>query len=344
VLTTGTLLSRVTVVLVAGIFALFLSEYSVRLAVPKYDPAGHISFYADPVTGVLLGEPNSRTRQIKNSGDYDVEVVFNRHGLRDRRDISDGAARDLYVLGDSFAFGWGVEENERFSNVLEKLTARRVYNVATTANLDGFERLLAYAAKQGAVIRDVVLAINMIDDVRDYDAAPKPTAKRTKPVAAGFTVQTAKEFLLKNSALYFLATSSIGSVDLLRQAFIRLGLVKTLNVVAGGVPNDRAVRSTADHIVALSKVYGLTVLIIPSRGLWVGEKRKATAAAHRKFSDELIRQGLHVVDMRPVMEAAGDPMQFHFRNDGHWVPKGHVLAAQELARNLARRQRQPATK
>lgn len=331
-------------VLLSFVGATFVAEYSVRLTLPKYDPAGHVSFYTDSVTGVLLGRPNSRTRQIKNSGDYDVEIAFNRHGLRDRRDIANGTARDLYVLGDSFAFGWGVEESERFSSLLEKLTDRRVYNIATTANLDGFERLLDFAAKQGAVIRDVVLAINMIDDVQNYDTAPAPAPTRPKPLATGFSIQGAKEFLLKNSAFYFLATSAIGSIDLVRQTFIRLGLVKTLKAVAGGVPGDRAVRSTADRIVALSEAYNLTVMIIPSRGLWVGNKQKETAAAHRRFSEALIRRGLDIVDMRPVMEATGDPMQFHFRNDGHWVPKGHVLAARELARRISRRQRDPGMK
>ena len=110
-------------VLLSFVGATFVAEYSVRLTLPKYDPAGHVSFYTDSVTGVLLGRPNSRTRQIKNSGDYDVEIAFNRHGLRDRRDIANGTARDLYVLGDSFAFGWGVEESERFSSLLEKPTA-----------------------------------------------------------------------------------------------------------------------------------------------------------------------------------------------------------------------------
>lgn len=335
-------MSRFALVVAASAFAVVVSEYSVRLAVPKYDPAGHIAFFADPATGVLLGKPNSTTRQIKNSGDYDVEVVFNRHGLRDPRDIATGKAGDLYVVGDSFAFGWGVEQDERFSSVLEKLTGRRVYNIATTANLDGYERLLAYSIEQGAKIRDVVIAINMIDDIRNYDDAAdrrvepvEKTRVNPPPPQWGISLHGVKVYLLENSALYFLATSAIGSIDVLRRIFIRLGIVKTVNVVNGGVPGEAAVRSTAGRILALSKKYNLTVLMIPSRGLWVGGNRAAAATAHSKFGNELRRLGVSVVDMRPVMEATGSPMRFHFVNDGHWRPRGHALAASALARILA---------
>jgi hypothetical protein len=329
-----TVLSRIAVVLVASAFALIVSEYSVRLAVPKYDPAGHISFFTDPETRVLLGRPNTKTRQIKNSGDYDVEVAFNRHGLRDRRDIADGKMQDLYVLGDSFPFGWGVEEAERFSNVLEKMIGRRVFNISTTANVDGYERLLSYSDRQGAKIRDVILAVNMIDDVQNYEMVAKPVPQDVPAPQTAVSLQAVKEFLIKNSALYFLATAAVGSIDVLRTALVRLGFVKTLNVVRGGLPNRDAIRSTVGRIAALSKKYNLTVLIIPSRGLWVGGHRKAAAEAHEKFADELRRRGLNPVDMRPVMEATGSPMQFHFLNDGHWRRQGHALAAAELARRL----------
>lgn len=342
-------LIRFMLIVAASTLAIFMSEYSVRLAVPKYDPAGHIAFFVDPATGVLLGKPNSKTRQIKNSGDYDVEVIFNRHGLRDKRDIANGRVEDLYVVGDSFAFGWGVKETERFSSVLEKLTGREVYNIATTANLDGYERLLTYSAEQGAEIRDVVMAINMIDDVRDYDAILKTKKiarqipQSTPEPSVAISLQAMKQFLLTNSALYFLATSAIGSIDVVRRVLVRLGFVKTLNDVNGGRPGDAEIRTTANRILALSQKYNLTVLLIPSRGLWVGghEAAAAAAAAHATFSDELHRLGITVIDMRPVMEATGNPMAFHFQHDGHWRPRGHSLAAEVIADKLTPRQRLP---
>ena len=320
--------------MLATSLALIVCEYSVRLTIPKYDPAGHVAFYTDPSLGVALGKPNSTSRQIKNSGDYDVEVVFNRHGLRDRRDVSTGTRKDLYVVGDSFAYGWGVEEDKRFSDILENKVDRKVFNVATTSNVDGYEILLSYAEKLGADIRDVVVAINMIDDVKDYKAIADPVSPATEQAQTRFSIQPVKQYLLTHSSLYFLASSAIGSIDVLRWFLVRLGLVKTLDAVPGGLPDLRAIRSTADRMEVLSKKYNLTILIIPSRFLWAGTRRDEAAAAHSNFVAELVRRNLNFVDMRPVMEQKGNPMQFHFRNDGHWVPKGHLLAAQLLARRI----------
>jgi hypothetical protein len=330
----GNLVGRFTTITLAAALALIICEFSVRFTVPKYDPAGHVAFYTDPSLGVALGKPNSTSRQIKNSGDYDVEVVFNRHGLRDRRDVSTGTRKDLYVVGDSFAYGWGVEEDKRFSDILENKIDRKVFNLATTSNVDGYEILLSYAEKLGADIQDVVVAINMIDDVKDYKLIAEPALLAAEPAPARFSVQPIKQYLLTHSALYFLSSSAIGSIDVLRRFLVRLGLVKTIDIVSGGIPDFRGIRSTVDQIEVWSKKYNLTILIIPSRSLWAGTRRAESAAAHTNFVSELVRRNLNFVDMRPVMEQTGNPMQFHFRNDGHWVPKGHLLAAQLLARRI----------
>jgi hypothetical protein len=57
---------------------------------------------------VALGPAGAERRLYKNSGDYDVRVRFNRHGLRDQRDIADARPDDVVFVGDSFTFGWGV--------------------------------------------------------------------------------------------------------------------------------------------------------------------------------------------------------------------------------------------
>lgn len=115
-----------------------------------------------------------------------------------------------------------------------KLTGGQVYNIATTENLDGYERLLAYSVGQGAKIRYVVMAINMIDEIQDYDVAPQKKANSTlKPAPEpplAISLQAVKQFLLTNSALYFLATSAIGSIDVLRRVLVRLGFVLPLAI------------------------------------------------------------------------------------------------------------------
>lgn len=330
-------IARLGIFVLTALISVFIAEWSVRLALPDYDPAGQMKFAYHPRAGTVLGQPATEARQIKNSGDYNVAVRFNKNGFRDKQDVAGGRDRDIYVTGDSFAFGWGVEEEERFSSVLGTLTGRRVYNVSASSDLDGYARALNYAENLGARIRHVIVALNMIDDVKNYALQAQQTnreelaASRSQTDQVPLTFQNLKTMLLRDSALYFLLTSSIGSVEWLRTALVRIGLIKSIKVINGGPPADSAIFATADRLARLARRYDLTVLIIPSRGLWVGKSRDAASSFHNKMRTALHRVGVKYVDLRRRMEGSGTPMRYHFPNDGHWVAKGHALAARALA-------------
>jgi len=63
-----------------------------------------------------------------------LNVTSNQDGFRSSRELDEPDSRlRILVLGDSFAFGEGVEEHERFSNVLEDLRPNwRVDNMGMT--------------------------------------------------------------------------------------------------------------------------------------------------------------------------------------------------------------------
>lgn len=70
--------------------------------------------------------------------------------------------------------GWGVDEDKRFSNLLEEHLkdcgppAPRVFNIAIPDNIVGYQRLLKYAESRGAKVRRMVVGICMENDLRDY--------------------------------------------------------------------------------------------------------------------------------------------------------------------------------
>ena len=329
---------KAAVLLVSTTVSVFVAEWSIRLTLPAYDPAGHVAWQHHPKAGTVLGQPGTTARQIKNSGDYNVSVRFNRHGFRDRQDVSRGSDRDIYVVGDSFAFGWGVEERERFSNVLAELRGENVFNLAASLNVDGYEKLFPYAEALGAEFGRVVLSLNMIDDVQSYPAqgakAPPPPQAAPAQLPAGtlFSLMTIKQFLIRESAFYFLMTKSLNHVQPLRRLLIRIGVVETINEVASGRPGRKSIDITADRLAALDQRYDLTVLIIPSRGLWVGARQSETRDVHDLMVSALRERGVIVIDPLPELEKGDNPLQYHFRNDGHWNPRGHRLIG-EMLRN-----------
>jgi hypothetical protein len=76
------------------------------------------------------------------------------------------------------------------------------------------------------------------------------------------------------------------------------------------------------------------VLIIPSRSLWMGNNKEIEGAVHNEFVRMARNQGLDVIDLRPIFEASGDPLQYHFPNNGHWKIQGHSLAAEAITAHI----------
>ena len=75
-------------------------------------------------------------------------------------------------------------------------------------------------------------------------------------------------------------------------------------------------------------------MLVPNRGIWIGKNKSHERKIHTKFIRTLKNSGLRFIDMRKAQERGGNPMRFHFKNDGHWGPIGHKLAASLLAHQM----------
>ncbi len=318
--------------------ALIIQELGVRLTLPDYNPNNHLRFNPEKPDLPVLGPANGHFRQVKNSGDYNVSVVFNEHGLRDLKDLSTATDKDVILVGDSFAFGWGVEQQDRVSERLEKLIGRRVFNVAVPTDVPGYDKLLRYARARGSAAKDVIILLNMYDDINDYDiAAVKPVVRSEAarpPPGTLFNLNTVKGFLLEHSSLYFLATSVLGRIQWFRAIAVKVGLIVPLSEVHRRDLDRRAVKSTLNSLKKIAETYRVVIMVIPSRGLWIGNNQASERQIHDALILALERSGLNYIDMRRVQERDGNPMRYHFVNDGHWRPVGHELAAKALAWQL----------
>lgn len=318
------------VVALATAFGLALVEGATRLLLPAFDPSGRFAFDHE-IADLVLARPGTVARQVKNAGDYDVAVRINHHGLRDARDISTARPGDLVVVGDSFAWGWGVEENERFSNLLEAMTGRRTFNLSAPTDLDGYAALLAYGRSLGALSSRIVIAVCMENDLRSYGQS---TA--TEPGPSPLRLADWKLWLESRSAAYLLATTAVQQTPWLRDLAVRAGLI--VPNLAGVALNEDAsgiVESSAGRLQSIAARHPTLVVLIPSRALWMGANRAAEDRLHRALVAALSERGVETLDLRPAFEAGGAPLAFHFANDGHWNPRGHRLAAELIARRVS---------
>jgi GDSL-like Lipase/Acylhydrolase family len=319
---------KLAALLCSTVVALLLAEGVVRFVAPAYDPSGSVDFIDAP-DGTTVGPANVTQRLRKNTGDYDVEVKFNALGFRDAKSLSASTPDSIFVVGDSFAFGWGVEEPQRFSNLLQERLGRAVFNISAPGDFDGYDHLLRHAENNGATIGTLIVAVCMENDLSVYEGSEgEPPAQRLVDV---------KAFLAAHSAAYFLATTAIHRTPWVLRLAVRLGLVvPNFAGIAESDVSGAAVLSSSRRLTRLIGQRRAVVLIVPSRALWVGteQHRRQAARAHDSFVRLLEQAGLAVVDVRERFEREGHPLAYHFATDGHWNAAGHRIAADALEEYL----------
>jgi hypothetical protein len=305
-------------------------EVGIRVLIPQFDPSGSLEFHYSE-DQVPLGPPDTTARQYKNTGDFDVEVAFNGLGLRDRKDLREASARDFFVVGDSYSMGWGVEEEERYSNILDLEVPERVFNLSIPTDFIGYERLVGYALGQGAPVNRLIVGVCMENDLLDYEAMGDVPDRGAE--LSG--VRWLKALLTSGSAIYLAATTHIHQNPGLREWAVERGLI--VDNIAGMRRNRFSEVVIAASVARLAKLvapYDASIIVIPSRGVWVGGNEPVEIEIHEAFVEGLSKAGLDVLDLRPLFEADGEPMAYHFANDGHWNATGHALAGNALARHL----------
>jgi hypothetical protein len=303
---------------------------------PHYDPSGHVNFMINK-DGVPVSMKKGSFRQIKNTGDYNVLIKINSLGLREQKLLKTSTAEDYFVVGDSFSFGWGVEEEERFSNILDGLLLNsKVFNISIPTDLNGYKKLISYAKKNGATINKLIVGVTMENDVQNYYSALDNKFESAYPLE-GLNLSWIKYFLRNNSASYFFLTSIIQQNPRLKEFFQKLGLiVDNFRIVRSLKYDSERIKQSAIKLKSISSKVKTLVLLIPSRGLWVGSKKNKKIAdqLHKSFISEIRKLKIDYIDLRHLMELSGNPMNFHFKFDGHWTKEAHLIAANELAKKI----------
>ncbi len=100
---------------------LVLAEIAARLLLPQWAPtrAERVLFWTYDSGLGWVHRPHRRGQF--SHPDFSVSVQINSRGLRDREyDLARNDKKRMLILGDSFGWGFGVECEERFSEILER--------------------------------------------------------------------------------------------------------------------------------------------------------------------------------------------------------------------------------
>lgn len=315
----------------ATLLALFLLEGALRLTtqVPESSVPPMIR---DKKHDVTLMPPNLEATMFMK-GDFDVPINSNQYGLRDSLDVATARRGDILAIGDSYTMGWGVREGERWSSVLASELGTRVFNLAMPANMDGYADYLGYAARLGSTANTVVFGICMENDLLNYSGRDGAINRNQISRKDQENVNRIRYFLGRHSRLYQFVKARVYAHEPLRKQLADWGLITkaTRHPAVVHIFDADVIEQSAQRLLRLTSGLDAYVLIIPSRALWFGGGEQSERKIHDTFVSRLRELGLRVTDMRPLLEASGDPKLYHFKHDGHWTAAAHKMAGKAIA-------------
>ena len=335
------ILINLSLIIVSTLFALFLSEITLRLMGfnPLYVSPERDRFWKyDP----LLGWAHQPEQEgIFETPQFRTVVRINEKGLRDREHSYErqNDSERILVLGDSFAWGYGVEESERFSQLLEKSLDVEAIN----AGVSGYstdQELLWYRNEGIKYETDLVILVLAGNDVGDNDRQlvntiyykPRFVIEEGQLVPIGYPVPKTSP---QGRFIYSLSQRSALAYFLVQRYFDLLSLYGKIKV-----HSDHAI-SPVSGKSAKSEPFKLTIALLDEMRN-ITELRKAkfmivatdrwwnspSTETYKDFINTLRTEGFLVLDVESM--PGFDPEVMLIRDDGHWNQAGHEFVAEQI--------------
>ena len=252
--------------------------------------------------------------------EFDVDLQVNRQGLRDTEEALSGP--DVIVLGDSFAMGWGVAQEQAFPQQLAALTGLKVLNTGVPSY--GTAREVKLLARlDSSRLRALVVQYDENDfnenEALERNAGRLPIRTREQYEATVRHQQRERRYHLFKHTLGILG-------GLLRNEGSALetplpGERHEAEAFLGALLTSPVVQRKGLALVA----FELNPAGLPDPGF-----PNALKEAVRRPGLPPALASLHVIDFNPLLRA-----EHYFDLDDHLNAAGHEVVARELARALA---------
>lgn len=320
------------------VFLAGVSELVLRIVYPTWNEfyAGrfltveHVPGYGD----VAVGRNDFDGHFSQNNGDFRAHIRINGFGLRNDEPVAAADGR-IWIVGDSMAFGWGVERDEMYSSVIAEQLGQPTYNVASPGtNVCGYQALKG-RMPEDAKPRAVIIGLILENDLMAYDCAAY-AQKKQAPDSGGLRIGRLKTMLTEHFALYNFFAVALKRVDFVREALIWAGLIERAQAyrnLLDGQDIAAVTRSTAAELTKLQGMFDadvpFAVLIAPARFEIANDDPEFTKI-RLSMRAALDAENIPYVDPVAAFKEAGFAGT-HFVHDGHWSAKGHEIAATAAA-------------
>jgi len=318
-----------------------------------YKPRPSPQTVSDTLT---LFEPNFEGRHI--SRDFDVAVRSNSLGFREREidPVELARERPIFVTGDSYFLGHGVERRERITEQLGAslsdtpwavpIVNYSFFGIGTRHYLEILERF-GERLHPRLVVIGFFVANDFLDDQRYLrkQAAVK-AGRSTNPDEKSEAPDLRTR--LKTSSLVNLVKFSLWRFEWFRSFFNQAEVGNDrleLYCDEAGDYSEHLFSTTfgvVDEIqtwAALNQAELLFVIVpdhlqlLDPSAFGDCDIERPQREIRKHFTDA----GINFIDLLPELRTDGDPASLYFREDKHWTARGHQVASEIVSKHLRTR-------
>ena len=297
---------------------------------------------------------------------FDVSLRTNSYGARDHeRPLKSSEFRAL-VLGDSFVEGFGVDQDKRLTDILEKEIGGAVLNFGSSGDVGPLEYRILYEHFASAFDHDAIIVMILPDnDFTDnwlpyWRTMPEEEQRRYRPYygACGTDACPIYPSNPPQSPVAIYQPVSFGELSFLNKILLiwrhfswTWSVYKSvLEIVSPPYkypkdysgyrdPTSPQVKAAVSSIIRIRELAGnrpMIVALIP-----LPRDVAALAATHhpllvpKAFEDAAREHNFEFLDLAaPMLKRESNPAKWFLSCNGHWSPLGNRLAAEVLADKL----------
>jgi lysophospholipase L1-like esterase len=356
---------KIVCLVISLTFAFGVAELAVRFFEPQ--EVAPIRFWFDPQLGDIP-VPNQKGRKIK-PGVFDHTFSHNSLGFRGRNESRFEKHTDhrILFLGDSFTYGFGVNDDQTFAYLtekqwLDKHLSVEVINAGVSGKGTDFDlklfQVLGYKFKPDLTVL-CFTANDFIDNERGDYFSVSPDGE-ISPKTLNNSRGAFKTILWHLPGYNWLVSWS-QAANLLKIAGIKWffnntnptvlkegGLIITYPVYEQGYANDENKRLTNIYVKHIKKTVNkvgssLMIVYVPvSAEVEAYRNNRQISHDETALTEIAKNHGEMTFSLTPALAASAEPLdKLYFVGDGHWTALGHAVVAQCLSDQIARRFKSP---
>lgn len=294
---------------------------------------------------------------------FDITLRTNSYGARDReRPLKSNEFRVL-VLGDSFVEGFGVDQDQRLTDLLEKEIGRTVLNFGSSGDVGPLQYRILYEQFASTFDHDAIIVMILPDnDFTDnwlpyWKTMPEEEQRRYRPYYGTCGTDACPIYpsnpAQSPGAIYqpvsFEDLSFINKILLIWRHFSwSWSVYKSLSEIIAppySYPEDYSgyrdptpsqVKAALSSIIRIRELAGnrpMLVALIPTpRDISALAAGNHSLLVPKAFEDAAHQYGFKFLDLAaPMLEREPNPAKWFLSCNGHWSILGNKLAAQVLA-------------